>query len=57
METTDYWHDKLMRGNTKKDNEETIKQIQNEAYNQCLHDLADNDLLPNKKETILKYSK
>ena len=34
-----------------------IKEIQDEAYNQALQDLADNDLLPDKEKNLKKYRK
>jgi hypothetical protein len=34
-----------------------IKEVQNEAYNQALQDIADDDLLPDKKRNLEKYRK
>lgn len=34
-----------------------LKEIQNEAYNQCLQDLIENDLVLNKSLTFIKFHK
>ena len=34
-----------------------IKNIQNDAYNQCLLDLMADDLLPDKKKSLDKFRK
>jgi hypothetical protein len=52
MKTPEEWADVLI------DNQiSIIKQIQDDAYNQCLFDLIADDLLPNKERNIKKYKK
>lgn len=37
--------------------DQVIKSIQANAYNQCLHDLKRDSLLPDAKQNLIKYLK
>lgn len=50
------WH-LLMMNSRKEETLQTIKEIQDEAYNQCLTDLSKDDVLPDKTVNFTKYTK
>lgn len=52
MKTPEYWHIVLMGASLISTKQDVILEIQNEAYNQAIFDLAADDLLPDKEKTL-----
>ena len=57
MKTPEYWHIVLMGASLISTKQDVILEIQNEAYNQAIFDLAADDLLPDKEKNFKKYLK
>lgn len=57
MKTPNEWWDIMPDGTSKKRDLQVIEEIQKDAYNQCLYDLIEEQVLLNYKRTLLKFKK